>query len=109
MPSVMKAMYKCTDFEPPTDGGNHDFCSTDQWSFQTGWYASSQAYLRGKMTCARVPGKVILTGEHAVVYGVASLALALDHHAVAKNNPCIAPRPVPDFIRSRLSEILFIK
>jgi mevalonate kinase len=39
------------------------------------------------MTCARVPGKVILTGEHAVVYGVASLALALDHHAVAEITP----------------------
>ncbi len=39
------------------------------------------------MICARAPGKVILTGEHAVVYGVPALALALDLQAVAEITP----------------------
>jgi mevalonate kinase len=43
------------------------------------------------MTCARVPGKVILTGEHAVVHGTPALALALDRYAVAEITPSARP------------------
>lgn len=35
-------------------------------------------------TRVRVPGKVIITGEHAVVYGTPALACAINKHAVAQ-------------------------